>query len=369
MHLSIKLSLATSLVAIAVGACGSEPESTFNDKDKAGTDQNNGGRLGGGNDGTIGGGNGDAPPGTPDDFKQCATKTAAADQKPVYLVFMFDKSGSMVSNGSPKWSSAKAASKSFFESPDSKNVHASLTFFPDQADYSCDSNDYSAPSVAMTSLPNASLGASMDQQAPDGGTPTYVALQGAIKYAQTVAEGEGKDGNVAVVLVTDGIPDSDCSGNSIPDVKSLAASVAGALPTYVIGVGNQLSSLKEIAVGGGTKSALIINTTNPQQIQADFLKAVNTIKASAMACDYEIPAPPSGEQLDRSKVNVIYKSEGAAETIPYSQACAAGTGWRYDDANSPKRILLCEGTCSNVKTKAGQMEVLFGCETKGGGVK
>src|SRR5262245_11136285 len=74
----------------------------------------------------------------PDDLARCATRTATAEPKAVYLVFMFDKSGSMSAYDSPKWSSAKAASKTFFESPESKGVSASLAFFPDNEAYSCD---------------------------------------------------------------------------------------------------------------------------------------------------------------------------------------------------------------------------------------
>lgn len=368
--ISTKRALGLTALGLMLGlaACSAPEPSSSTFKKGGGTTPSLGGD--GDGNGALGGETSGANASTPDDFKQCATKSAAATPKPVYLVFMFDKSGSMTSSGSPKWAAAKAASKAFFESQDSKGVYASLTYFPDQEDYSCSKADYSAPSVAMTALPNVDFGESMDVQTPIGGTPTYVAMQGAIDYAKNVAANDGKDGNVAIVLVTDGIPDSQCSGNSIPDVKSLAATVAGTIPTYVIGVGNQLTSLKEIAVGGGTQNAFIVNVSEPAQIQADFLKAVNTIKASALSCDYEIPAPPAGEQLDRSKVNVLYKSGSATDTIPYNQSCAAGTGWQYDDVNNPKRILLCEGTCAGVKGKAGQMEVLFGCATKeSGGVK
>jgi len=357
----IKLSLGLAAIGIALAACSPpEPSSTFHKGGATGDDDGSSGA-----NGRLGGGSGDEGS-APDDFESCATKTAAADAKPVYLVFMFDKSGSMTANGSPKWSSATAASKAFFESPESNGVHASLSFFPDEESYSCDASAYRTPKVSMTSLPNAALGASLDEQSPAGGTPTHVALQGAIAYAQDVAANEGKDGKVAIVLVTDGLPDSLCDGNSVSAVKDLAASVAATLPTYVIGVGNQLTNLQDIAVGGGTKDAFIVETNDPGQIQQDFLDAITAIKQSALACDYEIPAPPAGEQLDREKVNVVYTSGGASDTFTYNPSCAGGAGWRYDDADAPKRILLCDSSCESVKTKPGQMQVLFGCATRTG---
>jgi von Willebrand factor type A domain len=348
---TLKLSLGLVTVGILLGACsGSKPPHPNGENDNGAV-----GQLGGAD-------------GTPAEFQSCATQSSAADAKPVFLVFMFDKSGSMVTNGSPKWASATAASKAFFESPNSKGLSASLSFFPDQ-DNSCGAGAYATPNVAMTSLPSANFGASLDGQAPNGDTPTHVALQGAIAYAQTVAANEGKDGKVAIVLVTDGMPNSVCDGNSVAAVRSLAEKVKDTVPTYVIGVGGELASLREIAVGGGTNDAFIVNTDHPAQIQQDFLAAINAIKASALACDYEIPAPPAGEELDREKVNVVYQAGGTSDTLIYNPSCDGGSGWRYDDTNAPKRILLCDASCAAVKAKPGEMEVLFGCVTRSGVVK
>lgn len=370
MFVNKKLALAfSSSLLVSIVACGgADPSiSSFNKGEKSG-DSFGDGAEGGGN-GVGGGGLGETTKPAGGDLAACATQSATAEARPVYLVFMFDRSGSMVEGGSPKWSSSKAATKAFFESPQSKGISASLTFFPDGGGSpSCSATDYATPQVTMSALPSATFGQRLDAQTPEGGTPTRPALQGAITYAQQVATGQGKDGKVAIVLVTDGIPQS-CTNNSINDVKQLASTVAATIPTYVIGVGNQLASLDEIAVGGGTKSALVVQTSNPAQIQADFTKAIEQIKASALTCDYKIPAPPNGEQLDRAKVNVQHVTGGATDTLSYNQACTGGTGWQYDDAANPTRILLCGGSCDGVKSKAGKVDILFGCATRTGPVK
>jgi hypothetical protein len=357
-----------SLLVTVVACGGADPSISDFDQDKGpasngfgdGTDN---GSSGGG--GTLDGTNG--KPGEKGELAACATQSATAEARPVYLVFMFDKSGSMVAFGSPKWSSSKAATKAFFESPQSKGISASLTFFP-VGNSSCSVGDYATPKVPMAALPSTTFGQQLDAQNPNGSTPTRPALEGAISYAQKVATGQGKDGKVAIVLVTDGIPEG-CSNNSISNVKALAAGVAATIPTYVIGVGKELASLNDIAVGGGTKSAFIINVNNPAQIQADFTKAIDQIKASALTCDYKIPAAPAGETFDRSKVNVQHVTSGATDTLSYNQACTGGTGWQYDDANNPTRILLCDGSCDGVKAKAGKVDILFGCATQTGPVK
>lgn len=353
MVVSMKLSLGLAALAVMVTACApSGPASEFRSTSKADAPA--------GTTGELGAVTGDDGAGSADEFESCATRSATAEPMPVYLVFMFDKSGSMTSNTSPKWAAAKAASRAFFESPDSSGVSASLTFFPDAQDYSCSASAYSTPQVAMTALPNAAFGASLDSQSPAGGTPTHVALQGAMAYAQGTAPSRGK---VAIVLVTDGLPDSSCTGNSVGAVRDLAASVAGALPTYVIGVGDELASLNEIAAGGGTGDAFIVSASDPRQLQQEFLGAINTIKASALACDYAIPAAPAGERLDRAKVNVVHVSGASRVPLAHDATCSGGSGWRYDDAEAPQRIVLCDASCDAVKAKPGRIEVLFGCAT------
>lgn len=299
---------------------------------------------------------------TSDDLAACATSSAVAEQRPVYLVFMYDKSGSMTSGGSPKWSSAKAATRAFFESPDSKGLYASLTYFPEGD--SCNTSKYATPKVAITALPSPLFGQSLDDQNPGGGTPTRPALEGAISYAQSIAAGEAKDGKVAIVLVTDGEP-AGCDDNDVSDVQSVASTVSSSIPTYVIGVGDSLDKLDDIASGGGTGSALIVSTSNPAQIQADFTKAIEKIKGEALSCDYTMPPPPSGSAFDESKVNVQYTPDGgSASTLGYNQDCTGGTGWKYDDPTSPSTISLCDASCSATKGKGGKVDIVFGCATQ-----
>ncbi|MBX3188696.1 MAG: VWA domain-containing protein [Labilithrix sp.] len=312
----------------------------------------------------LGGDNGNGNKENPD-LAKCATQSATAEARPVYLVFMFDKSGSM--SQSSKWTSSKAATRAFFESPQSAGISATLTFFPSGS--SCNTSDYNAPQVALTKLPSASFGTALDSQSPNGGTPTRPALEGAINTAQTVAAGPGKDGKVAIVLVTDGQPEG-CSNNNVNSIRDLASSVASTIPTYVIGVGDALTNLNAIAVGGGTKNALIVSTADPTKIQTEFSKAIETIKASAIACDYNIPPPPAGQAFDRAKVNVQHVPQGGtAGTLDYNPSCTGGTGWRYDNEATPTRILLCDGSCDSVKSKAGKVDIVFGCATQTGPVK
>ncbi|MBS2020532.1 MAG: VWA domain-containing protein [Deltaproteobacteria bacterium] len=358
--IGLACSMLTALSAVACGGSG-DGLSDFDKEDQRAANPTGNGNGGG----TIGGNT--TPGSNPNpELEKCATQSAEAQPRPVYLVFQYDKSGSMGDDG--KWNACKAATKAFFTAPDSAGIKASLTFFPTGGDI-CSTNQYKTPAVAVTALPSPAFGAALDSQSPNGGTPTKSALSGAIDYAKQVQAGEGKDGTVAIVLVTDGVP-ANCSDNSIGNVKALAASVAATIPTYVIGVGGALGSLNDIAVGGGTKSAFIVNTGDPSKTQTELLKAINAIKQNAISCDYKIPPAPAGETFDRSKVNVQVAPTGAAAaTVGYNQACTGGTGWRYDDEKNPTRILLCDASCEQVKAKPGKVDIVFGCATQSGPVK
>jgi hypothetical protein len=289
---------------------------------------------------------------------------------------------------SPKWDAAAAAAKAFFEAPESRGISASLHFFPvgfSDGSVSCAASDYESPEVLMSMLPSVDFATQLRQHQPDGvtdlATPTFAALSGAIAYAQSISSNEGKDGTVAMVLVTDGLPDSKClvtdpattqgfeaTKVELAKVEELASSVKAAIPTYVIGVGSQLESLESLATAGGTKKPFIVHTDDAAQIQRELLSSINSIR-SLLACDYEIPPAPAGEKLDRDLVNVIYTAAGKPNTVGQSPACENGEGWRYDNPDDPKRIVLCDATCNTVRAKGSQVNVLFGCATKFNAVK
>jgi Mg-chelatase subunit ChlD len=353
------------MVAVAAGslaACGSSPAGSdfhgrSSDRGENGSTETGSGQFGG-NEGTNGGVNGTGKP-------ACATASAEGAALPVYLVFMYDRSGSMDQNN--KWSSTRTAMESFFASPTASNMNASLAFFPQT---NCNPALYSAPTVAMRALPDAStFRNAIGGTGPQGATPTLPAVQGAIQYAQSVQQSITNGGKVAVVLVTDGLPDG--CGSTPQNVAAEAARVASTIPTYVIGVGGALANLNTIAQGGGTKQAILVSDANPQQTTTDITNALGQIK-NALSCEYAIPAPPNGQKLDYNAVNLVFTPTGMqSSTLTYNKDCTGGTGWHYDNPNAPSRILICQSSCDAIKTASGngKVEIQFGCATLGGVAK
>jgi hypothetical protein len=364
----------SGLGLLAVVACGSNGDSTFDDSHTFGGaasssgssgDFSSGGASGGASSGASGGASSGGTV-TP----QCATSSATPQGLPAYLVFMFDRSGSMKDNS--KWPSATAALKSFFADPASSGLYASLQFFtqPDE----CNVSEYAKPAVAMTALPNGpAFSGPINGMSPSGYTPTVPAEQGAIQYAQQVKAGLTHGEKVVVVLVTDGDP-NHCATNpndtaaAAAQVGSIAATVASTIPTYVIGVGPDTQYLNTIAQGGGTGAAIMVATNNPTQITQDLVKAMNQIRSAALGCDYLMPAPPAGKTLDLNGVNVVFTpAGGAAQTLNYSADCADANGWHYDSLTNPTKITMCAGICNTLKASTGKMDIVFGCITQGGG--
>jgi hypothetical protein len=309
----------------------------------------------------------------------CVTETATAALEPVYLVFGFDRSGSMGKGDedwhdqSLKWDPVATATRAFLEDPASVGISAALKFFPDSSeeDERCDASRYSNPEVPMTALPSDDFADVIDA-VPDedwiGGTPTLAVLTGLVSYIGD--QRTANPGRYAIVLVTDGYP-QDCPDSSIESVAELAASVSDTIPTYVIGVANppfddapdNVTNLAEIAQAGGTEQAFVIDTGDPTQTSRDFASAIERIRGAAISCEMTIPAAPAGRTFDKEAVQVSYGAEGTDRTeLRYDPECGENA-WFYDDPENPSRIVLCPDACSVVQAAATvTLAVDFACE-------
>jgi von Willebrand factor type A domain len=327
----------------------------------------------GGSDGNSGSGGGE----------NCAAVSQQAELSPVYLVFLLDESGSMGDgehgDRTKKWDPVTSALNAFFADPESAGITASLSLFPlnkntgtgaanQNQPADCQAAKYATPEVTPRALPDATaFSAAIAKLDPPNeyGTPTYPALSGTIAYAESLLE-EDPARKVAIVMVTDGDPVS-CQGNTIDNTAKAAAAVADRIPTYVIGVGDSLTSLDAIAAGGGTDKAFIVKVDDPnkkpEDTRKELLAAVNLIRGKSIACDLELPAPPAGKKMDPEKVNVQFTPDGqAAAPLKYGTACTGDTAWHFDDEQKPTKVLLCDDACTNIKADPkGKLDVVFEC--------
>jgi hypothetical protein len=183
---------------------------------------------------------------------------------------------------------------------------------------------------------------------------------------------------VVLVLATDGLP-TRCAPVDIPGIASLAQGGVSGTPsikTFVIGVfadsekATSAPNLDAIATGGGTSKAFIVTTSS--NVAADFQKALDAIRGSALPCEYALPVSMGGQQ-DFDKVNVKHTTgSGQVEILPYKKnaaGCGTTAGWYYDvdpaGGGTPTKIILCPATCNTVKNESGmaKVEILLGCKT------
>ncbi len=322
-----------------------------------------------------------------DDAGTACTRTASAETTlaKVHLAVAFDVSGSMGKLDKPyydpkvKWEPVVSAMKAFFTDPASMNLFASLVFFPIDSSESkrCAADSYAKPDVPMTALPSDAFGAAIDAVTPKtmsdwrGGTPTLAVLQGTYSFVEPLAKAD-TGSKYALVLVTDGYP-QDCSSDD-DKIATVAAAVKGfasELPTYVIGISNPppgpdtVTNLNDIAVAGGTDHAFIIETGDPTATIDAFRDAVSSIRMSQLSCDFEIPPPPAGQTFDPTRANVTYTSGSTARDLAYDASCKSDGAWKFDDDSAPKRMILCDATCTAVRADAqAQLRVDFGCERR-----
>jgi len=96
--------------------------------------------------------------------------------------------------------------------------------------------------------------------------------------------------------------------------------------------------------------------------------ASQIIAAAKPACFFDLPAMPAGEPLDPRYLNVQYVFPGeAAVTLPLvttAAACGTESGWYYDNAIAPSRVILCPASCSAIDSAPdATIEFLLGCLT------
>ena len=419
-----RLVLATGLcIAAMIAACSSSGETDVSTEGAGGSGMNGAGATSGigGNVFTASGGSGGDG-----GLDACAGEEHVGDLTPVDVVIMLDQSGSMSSpaNGGTIWELVTGALSDFVADPASDGLGVGLQYFP-LPDGACDScSTCNSPNLQLTdtatnicccayntnqtcALPNgtscpsggvcfngacfsggsnatcsaaeyANLEVAVDvlpgngnqvtmslpNHGPRGLTPTAPALQGAIDAATTRAIAH-PDHAVAVVLATDGVP-TECDPQDTAQIAAIAAAAANATPpilTFVIGIGN-VAGMNEIAFAGGTDQAYVINVGNAGE---QFLQALNDIRGSLLACEFDMPEPDMGE-IDIDLVNVQLTPEGGMkQTIPQVSSageCSAAGGWYYDDPVNPSRIILCPQTCEEVKALSmATINIVLGCKT------
>jgi hypothetical protein len=366
IHQPVFFSLTLACAATAWWGCAAgieEPTTTATSSSTSASQSSSSGSGG------AGGAGGSTIDGGPDDDggPACVSTSVAAQHIQLDIVFVIDQSASM---SGPKWVGTTKGLTTFFNDPASAYIGAGLVYFPNHkaATATCVPEDYQTLDVPINVLPiNAfPLTNSMPADAKGNSTPTYGALKGSLKAA-TAYQDAHPTHKVILVLATDGDPNA-CGATTIDDVANLAKSARNynGVLTYVIGAnGSVIANINKIAAAGGTTEAYDITNDISQ-----FAAKMAEIRSSALGCEFEIPPPPAGQDIDPDKVNFSYTPKGVGMSKLLLRAddlvdCNGKPGWYYDSNNSPSKIILCPASCTTVQADtSAKISVLFGCKSQ-----
>jgi hypothetical protein len=391
------------VAAFVVAACGGKDGSNVNGGDgntAAGPNNGTGDQpnLATGGSGSLGGGTGGAgtvTPITPD--AACATGSGAADAIPAVVEMVIDISGSMLESpvagmrrparNMTKWAITAAALKDAVTKLPA-SIAVGVNFFPNNPQRgSCINNHIDLP-IALLGAANSpqrrAFNTAIDGARPADGTPTHDAFKFG---AETVAASK-LAGRKFVLLITDGKPTYSlmCMGDGMtgvdakPLIDAVGAAFTGTPPisTFVIGSPGSEDArgdLSQMATKGGTAKAGC-SDAGPAYCHLDMTTATDfgTALSAGLAdiagqigtCEFTVPNPPAGKNLDPTHVNVLYThGDGKQTSVPQDATGMCMSGWQYDNPTSPTKITLCGTDCDAVKADQGaKIDVLFGCLTQ-----
>lgn len=416
-HITFVSSCVVFAAMTALGqGCGSSSGSTFTDgssssSGSSGTSSSSGFDP---NAPDSGGGGGDDDD-DDGDGGSCATASAEATRVPVYMLLVVDGSGSMdgydgssyiagereadplaptrpsnpVGQTGKKWIAVRGALSAFVDDLAAKpdpNLAVGMYLFSSTATKPADKEDVAISFVDATHAAKLKTRLLPDVF-PTGGTPLAASMNGQLPIlkAYSPAAPVKPGGKYVLVVMTDGIP-SDGRQACLTAASSALTGTPSVL-TFAVGVGNVNANAStvydelfvgDLAEAGGTAPAgcntnwsdanmtgtpchfqITPGSKTAQQIQADFLAAVNKIRDTVSSC--ELTLDFSSGNVDPAKVNVEYTS-GAGQTSQIKQDAA--NGWTYDDPNAPTKVVLHGTSCDTLKADPeGKVKIILGCKT------
>jgi hypothetical protein len=318
----------------------------------------------------------------------CVGSNYEGEGLPLAIYIMFDQSASMdcvieaqqpwqsdQCNGSnPRITPVREAVESFLNDRASAGISVGIGYFGylPIGQTSCDPADYSQAAVPIGMLPDNAgmLTGSLNAVQPTGETPTDSAIRGACSYLQGWHE-EHPAYKKVILLVTDGVPEAPSSEGCSPSIEEAVDATTecrdsdARIDTYVLGVGQALDNLNQIAQAGGTEQAYIVDGGNVSQ---SVLTALNAIRAdAAIPCTLPVPTPQGGV-IDYSSVNIgiCDPAENSVTTffVDNEAGCTNDPGgWYYTEGGSTRNIQLCDSTCGVVSSAGSTLYFTLGCGT------
>jgi hypothetical protein len=335
----------------------------------------------------------------------CGGASLQAERRTVNMLLVIDKSGSMVDSigDEDKWTAMKSALAQSLGRVEAE-LNFGLELFPyslsETIPASCDTDCCAMPDgdAAIVEPIRPGTEASSDiayrlaATSPGGGTPTAKALQNALEYF-TTGDGASLPGQSYVLLATDGGPNcnpdltctaatcttnldgTDCGGGNccrnadahdqcLDDMAvdtALSELLTAGIPTFVVGLPGTSqygTYLDDFAHNGGmenTSGSTKYYAVSESQGVKGLVDVFDTITTELVrSCNIPLQEPPDNPNF----VNVAID----CNVVP--PMSDDGSGWHYDDPNTPTAVILVGPVCDRLQADgAKRVDVLFGCPT------
>jgi hypothetical protein len=220
----------------------------------------------------------------------------------------------------------------------------------------------------------------LNNNGPEGGTPTKVALENGYAIMQNLAA----DGERYVLLITDGEPTTaappmgpfpamNVPCGQLADIEAAALAAAQGTPavkTFVIGSPGSEGAgqfLSTVAQNGQTAKSPACSPAasdchyqiGQANFEADLQAALDAIAGAVQDCVFKIPE--GTEEVDPGKVNVVVATSAGDESV-YKDTSHAD-GWDYTDGTMTA-IRLYGPACEAYQAEEGAaVSIVLGCET------
>jgi Mg-chelatase subunit ChlD len=295
--------------------------------------------------------------------QDCGRQTFNVTRKPADILLVLDRSGSMKddvngdSKAPSKWDLVVPALQQVISATDA-SVDWGLKLFPRGDDAGeCSADSYPSDIAVEIKPTNASaVNQAMSSATPKGdGTPTSDAVDEAVKYLQTIHDGNPK----YILLATDGEP--SCAGTTKSSSKGRTAAIAGVkaaaeadFHTFVVGIATTKSSasdtLTDLASAGleaPSGSGYYLASTKDE-----LVSAVQKIAGSVGTCLFPLNAKPPNPD----HVGVTIGDHRVAHDANDVD------GWNYVDSDM-QAIKLFGAACDEVMSRGvDTVKVVFGCK-------
>jgi len=295
---------------------------------------------------------------------ECGRHDFPVQAKPADMLLVLDRSASMVEDSTPtKWSQVIPALHGVINAT-SSSLWWGLKVFPVGTDSQCTEGTYPAGVTVDVGANNGTaMNSAVDAVQPTGnGTPTADAVNEAVKYLQSLPDGNPK----YILLATDGEPScngmtgsTDSKGAASAAITAVGNAASAGFRTFVVGIATSkdtASTTLNSMASAGFEPVMNPNPMAPRYYMAStqdqMIAAFNSITAVVKSCLYPLGSPPPAPDHVNVKIN--------DQKVEFD---ATGTnGWNFTGTDMLTIQFFGQACADAMAATSGAVLVIFGCK-------